>query len=259
MNIPYFAALAYPLASEAGLLLAHNWLSWILVYDDSLDEGTEGLNPNKIKQNRKNFLSIFRGSPTDLADPLSVALDDIWRQIVSLSDRVWQYRFIHNTNLYLEAVEWEAHNRLRRSLPSEKEYLQRRLETSAAQPCIDLLIPLSNINLPKLCWKDEKISHLEILTSEIIILTNDIISFPKEQASNDLHNIVLIRAAAQRCDPKDVLTQVAQLLTRRIDSFRNIAREIQQGSYSDDCIKYVSALEESYVGTFTWHLNSGRY
>ena len=259
MDIPYLAALTYPTASKEGLLLAQNWMSWLFIYDDTLDEGVDGRVPIKVKQKRENFLKILQRAPAELSTPLSIALHDIWRQIVSLSDSVWQHRFIHHTNLYLNAVEWEAENRLERSFPSEDEYLRLRIETSAVRPCFDLLMPTLNIDLNKTFWNDGKIQRLEYLATEIIVLSNDIISFPKEQASNDLHNLVLIRAAMQECDPAAVLSQVAQLVTLRIAKFRKVAKEINENSHSKDCVNYVRALEAWYIGNSTWSLNGGRY
>ena len=262
IDVPLFAAMAYPTASRDHLLLAHDWMAWLFEYDDQFDDGEDGHSTDRARHLRDSLLSILRDSPPDVPRrTLHSGLSDIWSRLRTTASPRVQARFAGHVSDYLESYEWETRNRRDGVCPDVAEYLEKRQHTGAAHPCFDLIVPAAGVLEDHVDWADPRLRRLEYLSSEIITLSNDLVSFPKEAEQGDVHNIVLILMRRQGHSAPEAIGQTVELLKSRLKDFAREAGDLNRSprSMNTDTTRYVHGLRTWYLANYFWSLRCGRF
>ncbi|MBM7114442.1 terpene synthase family protein [Archangium primigenium] len=263
--VPLFAAMAYPTAARDHLLLAHDWMAWLFEYDDQFDDGADGHSTHKARRSRESLLAI-------LSDPLGTTrevpgrtlqsgLQDIWSRLRAVTRPRMQARFAGHVSDYLESYEWETHNRRIGYCPDVEEYLEKRQHTGAAHPCFDLIVPAAGVRCDHLDLTDSRLRRLEYLSSEIITLSNDLVSFPKEMEQGDVHNIVIILMNRRGHSEQEAIRQTVDWIKSRLEEFERSARELGRDprASNEDTRLYLHGLKVWYLANYFWSLRCSRF
>lgn len=263
--VPLFAAMAYPTASRDNLLLAHDWMAWLFEYDDQFDEGDDGHSTDRARQSREGLLSILGDMSAGAREvprrTLHSGLSDIWSRLRSVAAPGLRERFAGHVADYLESYEWETHNRRVGYCPDVEEYLAKRQHTGAAHPCFDLVVPAAGIQYDRVDWTNARRGRLEYLSSEIITLSNDLVSFPKELAQGDVHNIVIILMRRHGHPEQEAVRRAVSLLESRIAEFEREERALARAAQgvNDDTKLYIHGLKVWYLANYFWSLKCRRF
>jgi hypothetical protein len=170
-------------------------------------------------------------------------------------------RFAGHVADYLESYEWETHNRRVGYCPDVEEYLAKRQHTGAAHPCFDLVVPAAGIQYGHVDWTNARRGRLEYLSSEIITLSNDLVSLPKEMEQGDVHNIVIILMRRHGHPEQEAVRRTVDLLKSRIADFEREESGLARASQglNDDTRLYIHGLKVWYQANYFWSLKCRRF
>ena len=248
-------ARAHPGAQRAPLTLATDWLTAVFALDDHLETGL-------VRQRRSALAAVdalvrwLRGKAPvpDGLGPGGGALADVWRRTLSTVDEDWTARFVDHFEEYLAGTLWESRNRARGRLPGVEEYLAMRRHSAATEMFFDLIEPVHGITAGAALLGDPHHHTQRRAAGTAIGLCNDLVSWPKEVAAGDPHNVVFVVGRERGLPmPEAIHAAVAlhdaqvELVVRAYDAL---------GAPRDPA---VADLLHWLRGNLDWSLSTGRY
>jgi Terpene synthase family 2, C-terminal metal binding len=258
----WFAARAYPNAPANRLQIAADWMSWLFLLDDQIDETGIGGQPARLAQLHARFLAILDGdTPTRQDIPLAHALADLRTRMAEQASAPWMQRFRYHAVSYFAAMHWEATNRAERRIPDVATYCTRRPFTGAVESCFDLIVLVNQIRLPDSVRDHPAVQQLERMANNVICWSNDIFSAEKEAWHGDTHNLVLLLMNEERCSFQEALNRVATLHDAEVVAFGTQADQLSLHGVpvSADLTQYVAGLRAWMRANFDWSLTAMRY
>jgi hypothetical protein len=177
-RINWFSTYLYPQYSKGNLRWCMRFFICLFLLDDKLDQlttrmGAKWLNSIKYNQIPISFpleLQEFNQLISSLCDHYPFKASSKW----SMEWRIhWQF--------YLEGLEWEISNKLKKVVPKWENYWPNRIKSSGVMLALHLL------KFERDLFSCE-IELLENKAGKLICMSNDIISFPKESKIGDFHN-----------------------------------------------------------------------
>lgn len=263
IGVPLLAAMTHPWATFDNLNLSYQWLSWLFALDDQLDDGQRGRDPQCVADFKCSLMPILSGHEHQAnavpMDPLLAGLQRILQRLQIVASPAWYQRFVDHVVLYLDACQWESANRQARRCPSVEEYLGRRQSTGAVHPCFDMLMPTLGICYSQQAWADPMIKTLEYVACEIITLSNDLISFTKEQAVGDFHNLLSLLVNHGETEAR-ALAEVADRISSNLKAFDEVSQRLMLDQQLDpNMSRYVYGLKNWTVGNFYWSMQCRRF
>ncbi|CAG8832781.1 13573_t:CDS:1, partial [Racocetra persica] len=91
-----FGCYVYPNAPFDRLCLVINFMSWLFLLDDQIDNKNDLIDkPEKLKKILDGFLLVIDSDhcPDSAKCPAALALWDLWSKMKSITGRTWQLRF----------------------------------------------------------------------------------------------------------------------------------------------------------------------
>jgi 5-epi-alpha-selinene synthase len=258
-------ARAHPDAGEPELRLATAWLISIFVLDDLLERALVR-DPEPAGAAVTEVVRLLRDQrPAPilaeiLGRPLAGALDEVWRRTEPRVGPAWRERFVGHVADYLAGTLWEAGNRAAGRPPLLEEYRRMRHHSAATDMFFDLIEPMHGVELPTVVLDDPDFVAARLSAGTIIGIFNDLISWPKEAAVGDHHNIVFALQRERRLSMGDaVLAAVAEHDARVIEF--QLARDRLESRYWTDrrVVFGIDDLVHWIRGNVDWSLESGRY
>ncbi len=261
------AARVFPAAPEDRVALYARWLIWLFAFDDARDDGPVGASATAVDDLYGHLLmSLRRGGPRPGADPLELALNELWRATTPLMSPDWRRRFLTHMERHRAACVEEAVNRRTGRTPSLDEYpsLRRRslgrFMFDLAEPALGVEVPAPVV--PTAPWQ----SLLEGLT-DLTAWCNDVASHAAEANRDDPHNYVTVVAAACHLDPCRAAGRVLDRIAERATEIAAAARALPSdltalgvpaGSV-ERADEVASALVRAQGAHLEWLQESGRY
>jgi hypothetical protein len=262
------AARCYPMASEPVLFLAADWLGWLFLFDDLNDEGPLGRIPDEFRLFTDNLRSsVFDNITSRPTDPWNVALSDIWHRIRAYSTPAWRDRFVQHIEDYLDACVWQATNRATRKVPDMAAFPEMRRRAGAIWPSFDLIELTVGRTLPEAVPLSQTYRSLSIQAADVVCLTNDLMTYDKENAHGDPHNTVFVAEAETGCSLSDAKRSVENMVECRIDEFLETEADLPELctrlELSDDeqniLFQCVAQLRSWMRGHVDWGRHTIRY
>jgi Terpene synthase family 2, C-terminal metal binding len=255
-------ARAYPVAPRAALSLIADWNTWLFLLDDQFDEGTLGHDPKGVQEYCAQAVAILRGDTgarhTD--HPAFEALRDIANRLSALANPALIERLISNVEASFGAALWEASNRIRRQIPSEEDYLHYRPLAGAVYCYLTLVELAAQIDLPEHVRSHPIIQQLTTLTNHIICFANDLISFPKEHANGNAHNLVAVVQHARQLDLGEAIDTIIERHNDTVREFVHIFDRLPSFGSSDSAVhEYVHGLKWWIRANMDWSSTTTRY
>jgi hypothetical protein len=136
-----------------------------------------------------------------------------------------------------------------------------RRHSAATEMFFDLIEPVHGIELPAGVLADEHLRSLRRHAGTVIGLYNDLISWRKEVAVGDLHNIVFILGRELGLAPVDSIGAAVAVHDARMASFLTARDALALGPWATDpAVRTATADVAHWVrGNLDWSLESGRY
>lgn len=235
-------------------------LLWFFLADDQFDERVCGYLPDQMNAIARRFVDVLKTGDAGLAIcPLSQALLDLRRRFEERMDRAWLERFTRNMQLYLQGCIQEAINRAAGSTPSRIEYRDIRRASVGTYPCFDVIELTMQQTLSAELDQDPDLIELRDVATDVIAWINDIVSFRKESAFADPHNIISVLMAEDHLDVRNAtLAAHALIRLRTADWDRLQAAALLR--FSDEVVhQYIAGMRNWIDGVNSWSYRSRRY
>ncbi|BAZ47680.1 Terpene synthase, metal-binding protein [Nostoc sp. NIES-4103] len=258
----WLAASTYPDCELEQLKIANDWLSWLFIWDDQWDMSDLGKKPELLKSYYKRFLEIFNGAELTSEDiPLTYALSDIRQRMLSTGSAKLLHRVVCSFEDFFDGCVLEATNRAQGIIPNVETYTNLR-RLSVAGDLILLWIELFNpFMIPDILRKHDIVKKLQEMTINILAWCNDIFSAPREMASGDVHNLVLVLHYQQQLPLEQAIKFAAEMHNQEVQKMMNL--EVSIPSFGEDVdtqlAKYISGCHAWIRGNLDWSSRSGRY
>lgn len=257
------AARTRPTASREELRLTSDLYTWMFLQDDLRDSSEIGWRPGYLSDYDARYLRVLRGEdPTDRDAPLVHALGDLVRRLrARASSPIWVRRFARAMGEYLGATIWEASNRARGATPDIATYLEMRPLTAGLRIDDELIGLDENTRFPPEVGEHRSVRRLRRASANAVCWTNDLLSFEKELACGDTHNLVLILARAENLELREALRRVVQMHNTEVQTFVEIAADLPSfgGAVDANLSRYVAALSARMRGNLDWACEAERY
>jgi hypothetical protein len=261
------AARVFTAAPTARVTAYAQWLIWLFAFDDARDDGPVGGSATALDDLYAHLLmSLRRGGPRPGADPLELALNDLWQATTPEMSAAWRRRFLTHMELHRIACVAEAVNRRTGRTPPLEEYpaLRRR---SLGMFLFDLAEPVLGVETPESVVPTAPWQSLLEGLLDLTAWCNDIASYAAEASRDDPHNYVAVAAAAHEVDAGRAAAWVIDRIAARAAEIAAAARALpadlaglglpagpvrQAGDVA-------AALVNAPGAYLEWLLESGRY
>jgi hypothetical protein len=261
------AARVFPTVPADRVTVYAQWLIWLFAFDDARDDGPVGGSATAVDDLYGHLLmSLRRGGPRPGADPLELALNELWRATTPLLSQDWRRRFLTHMERHRAACVEEAVNRRTGRTPSLDEYpsLRRR---SLGRFLFDLVEPVLGIEVPAAVVPTAPWQSLVEGLTDLTAWCNDVASHAVETARDDPHNYVTVMAAAGELDPGRAAGRVVDHIAERANEIAAAARALPADLTSlgvpTDFVRQAdevaAVLVRAQGAHLEWLQESGRY
>jgi Terpene synthase family 2, C-terminal metal binding len=256
------AAATHPYASRGALDLVTDWCSWLFILDDQCDESGLGMRPDDLAALHRRLLAILRGAEPGIHDEaLAHGLRDLRQRTLAYGSSAWMRRFTAQIAEYFAAGVWEARNRARGAIPDLASYVAMRPYTGGIFAYIELLSATSGVKLPPRVRTHPIVQQLTCLANNVICWANDILSYAREQAQGDVHNLVLVMQHERHLVLQQAVERVTERHNAEMQAF--LAAEAALPRFSpttdSDLDHYVEILRNIIRGSFDWAYATARH
>ncbi|KAG2040647.1 terpenoid synthase [Suillus americanus] len=253
------ACLAYPIASEEHARSVCDVMNLFFFVDEYSDVSEEG----EVRQQKDVIMDALRHpyKPRPKGEWVGGEVArQFWERTVCNASSQSQKRFIARFDEYLDDVVQQAIDRSGHHIRDIQSYFDVRRKTIGAWPSFALLE--LGLDIP-----DEVISHptfedMAVASTDMIALTNDIVSYNREQArGDDGHNIVTIVMHELDTDVNGAMLWVMDHHTKIEKKYFEAEAAIPKwGEPIDSQVReYCNGLGNWVRANYDWHFESERY
>ncbi|MEU6586698.1 hypothetical protein [Nocardia sp. NPDC046763] len=259
-------AQGWPYARGEDLDLLADFMGMAAITDEPFD-GALGRDPIETARVIGRAASVFHSEERSGLSPYLAALADIWdRSRVGMS-RSWCERAAYHYDRWLYAHVHEARGRVRGTPESIDAYLVIRRGSGGMGIVFDFMERVGHFEVPAVAFHSPEIALMRDLTEDISLLTNDLISLPKEEMVGDIDNLVLVRQHELGCSRDEAMRTVAAYTEELIERFLTQQARLPQmceqiGLSEDECsavMEYAAAMRWWMGGAIEWYYTSFRY
>jgi hypothetical protein len=251
----------FPSAGVEELSLAADYISWAFALDDLGDETELGKDPIALAGLFETFDAVFDG-PARAGESAQVSgLRDIMNRLSRLATSEQLSAFRAGNQAYFGGMLWEANNRAGNWVPNESSFLMLRPAAGAVPPFMALVEPLERLQLSSSVRKHPHVQELTQLAGGILCWTNDVLSYEKERAQSDVHNLAIVYEVQRGLAAGAALAQAVAFHNAEVDGFlaRAAALPALDSDCDDELERYLDVLRSMIRVTRDWTLGSSRY
>ncbi len=268
------AARACPSSAPAPLAILTDWITWVFLLDDECDEAEIGKRPERLAALQaqclealsglglENLRTLSRPPRPDRPDAALIqALYDLRGRMEALMSRAWMDRFAVSIAEYFEASVWEARNRELQVWPDSATYIRMRPYAGNMYIGLDLIDLTEGDTLPLVVRKHPCYQRLMLITSNVVLWCNDLLSCAKERAHHDMHNLALILQHQENIPLQEAVDRVARLIEREVKRFIALEARLPSFGVTIDGVvqRFIAGLHDWMRGNLDWSYESGRY
>jgi hypothetical protein len=262
----WFASCVYPTADAQDLALVADWFALMFLYDDQLDDGEIGKNPELVNEINAAALGILMsphaqaaaGASPAARSPVVVSLADLWRRMDGRADDAWRSRFIGHIAHGAAAAHWESQNRVASIVPDEASYIEKRRHTGAIYVCMDLIDIVTGQTVPAELYASEPFHSALTAACDVVCWTNDVYSLDKETQLGEWHNLVSVVAHHEQLHREAALADAAHRIVTRLGQFYDAERTLRD--HDSPAIRAgLDGMRSWMRGNFDWSRRTRRY
>lgn len=262
IRVAELAGRTFARAPREALEIVAAWNGWLHFWDDQCDEADVGKMPEVLAKREVRFREILRGDRARRDEgPIVHSLQDLCDRLFQGANDDWIERFVARVSAYLDACVWEAKNRAAAHVPDVSTYIVRRRDSGAVYTEFALFERAHGIALPAEVREHPTLLRLSKNANNVISWTNDIISFDKEMARGDYHNLVLTLRHEHGIPLQEAVHRASGFIEAELREFMEVTAELPSFDARHDAgaREYVSFLCDWIRGNIDWSLSSGRF
>ena len=258
----FLAACAYPYSQLEELKIANDLLNWVFIWDDQCDVSDLGKQPELLKLFHKRFLEILNGVELTNQDILLThALSDLRQRILQKMSRTWFFHLVCGFQDWFNGYEQEAVIRAQNITPDLDTYIKLRRSSVGVGIFLTLSEMCHQLNITDSLRNHDVIKKLNLMTGDIIAWSNDIFSAPREMASGDVHNMVIVLNYHQQISLKQAMNNVAIMHDQVVKNMVYLEASIPYfgEKLNGQVAKYILGCHAWIRSNLDWYSHSGRY
>ncbi|KAH7344353.1 terpene synthase metal binding domain-containing protein [Pyrenochaeta sp. MPI-SDFR-AT-0127] len=270
-DFSWFISIAAPEAPADRLKTVCDWGNWVFPFDDMFDSGDLRTDLPTSQHVLDSLMANMLGNEFVSSKlPVVKAHDDIYRRLQEGSSIGTQRRFACAMQNYTSGVAEHVEHFTTNHIPSLQEMLQTRQLSVGVAPLYHLVEYAHGIQLPDEVFEHPVIQALERLGADFVILSNDILSYCKEEVSLLDHyrsqsedcpfNMTAACRLAGQSAQEAFDTLGALLEQRYIQWDQAIDRLPSWGTEVDVQVRrYVEGIQNIVQANISWSFRSKRY
>ncbi|BAY25801.1 terpene synthase metal-binding domain-containing protein [Calothrix sp. NIES-2100] len=261
-NFYLLVAGAYPFCELEEINIANDLFSWLFIWDDQCDMSDLGEKPEVLETYHKRFIEILNGAELTSNDiSLTYALADLRKRMLKIAKVEWFQHFIQSFQGYFDGCVQEAANREKGITPDIDTYIKIRSLSSAGDITVELIEFCNHLMIPDALRQHDIVKKLKEMTINILAWCNDIFSVPREMASDDVHNLVLVLHYQQQLPLDVAIKRAAEIHDQEIQAMMNLELSLPSfGKELDaEVEQYILGMHSWIRGNLDWYFQSHRY
>jgi Terpene synthase family 2, C-terminal metal binding len=223
---PELAARWYPHTVGDGLDVGLDLFGWLLVLDDSFDP--LDITPDQAVDRIDRLVKVLdRRTETAArgADPIETAFADLWTREQQLMSPDWCRRAKNNWKDYLRSYIAETANRHQQVTLHVDAYLRLRDKTGIMYPLLDAAERIGGYELPDRLTAATEFRRMRDACVWVCNIAQDLLSFDREEANGDLHNLVFVLEKQQSCTRQHAIDQICTMIDQKVQQFQHARHE----------------------------------
>jgi selina-4(15),7(11)-diene synthase len=254
-----FTAGFYPSTSLAGLTWATRFLFWAFVLDDLVDETDVGRGATSTALLIERLDLVLQRRPLPDASVLETSLAELLTDLLPFLQPGEYEEFCDACRAYFGALVWEANNRASNWIPDLTSFELFRPAAGAVPPFWMLIGPLEQLRLDADTSAHVELQKAQSLAGRIACWYNDVLSYEKEYAAHDVHNLAIVLERHRYLGAAEAFQAAVDFCNEDVFAFCTAAAALIADAPSDVTRRYLAVLESMMATTLTWTLESARY
>ncbi|MFJ6370446.1 terpene synthase family protein [Streptomyces virginiae] len=260
------AAHAYPSAPQPRADWAADWITWLFLLDDQLEEGAHG-SENRWSEVIDAVRAVLR-SPQAVGaagPPLIRAWADLCSRVGPWATPAWKARFGAHLLESLHGALQEIRLRDQGIPPTLDEYTALGRASSASLPVFDTVEICVGAELPEHLYNITLYREFLHAAADVFCWSNDLCSVQKERDAGMVTNLVLVLEHHDGLLPDEALGAIRALIRRRVQDLLAAREQLHHlepslslpPAQARALHQNVTALCEWLTGTLWWHTAGG--
>ncbi|QYT04654.1 hypothetical protein H0G86_011558 [Trichoderma simmonsii] len=272
----FAAAVWAPSAEKHRFRTAVDWANWIFYFDDrkfvtiptirqvthirptEFDEGPLANDPVKAQEEVDCILAILddNGPRVQADKPLRYAFQAIWDRIKTSDTPEVRERWKDSHKIYLEGLLYQSKLSKSSAAPAltVDQYMSYRRRTIGVVLAIRLVEFAEDIKLSQTQMDHPSLQLCTSIIVDLVILSNDILSYKKEVELNDAGNNLITILKAHNLSDQEAMNSIGEMLDDCYKAWQNALDELPTcGEEIDrEVLKYLDACRNVGLGNLHW-------
>ncbi|KDQ11794.1 hypothetical protein BOTBODRAFT_35044 [Botryobasidium botryosum FD-172 SS1] len=268
-DFTYLPSVVFPDNDYETFRTVSDYFTWAFVYDDRFDVGEFATDSDAAEIALSQTFRMLIGDPSaealgaacEYSHGVDMALKDIWRRAYPQSSPGARRRFVETLGKWFESVLGQINGAAPGDFLSVEDVVQLRVWSVADKPCYALTEYALGINLTDEIMQIPAMARIYDLTSELMFLVNDIVSYAVEKDDGPTHNIISAIMLLRGVGVQAAMSEAEAMMVTRVAEWEAAKKDLAYltGREGNDVREYISAMERWLVGCVSWSYRSKRY
>jgi hypothetical protein len=256
-------------ASRDGLLVGLLYCTFFYLWDDWLDERTDGGQPVRTMPELAAFCDrasdIMTGAPArDVDHPLLQLLQHLFRAIADY-DPGWDQRWFRwALEHYMRGQLWELHNITHGVTPPFEEYVTLRKHAGGQYPAVELDRLIYRLDIPDRVRYHPAVAHAHDAAVAYPLWQNDVFSYPREYLKTGnvgSTNLVVVMRQELGCSDQEAINAAAVKVDGLMRTYLSVRDRLPKLGVvvTDDLMKWLARCETWMALDLAYHQVMPRY
>jgi hypothetical protein len=260
-NFSYFCAVAAPHADAARFRTMCDWGNWVFPFDDMFDNGHYATRAQEAQHIMDLLMAPMLGHTYDKVQRHAILRfhDRVVDALLESTPNVLP-RFARAMEKYCLGAVKQVENTSTQSIPTLDEMVLIRRESAGVSPLYHLIEYAHDLKVPDEAFNSPIIQEMEVLGMDLVSISNDILSYRKEEREGVMHNMVAI-CRIDGSSAQEAFDQVGILLTARYRRWDEVEALFEASDLAkcDETRKYVAGIKSVVQANISWSFKSQRY
>ncbi len=247
----------FPQADDEHLMIGASFFCFRLLLDDAVDDTSLGRNPEAMKPVMERLDAVLQRPRGQYDEQFSRGFADILQRAERGMTAEGYNAFHGACAAMLGAFLWEASNRAIDWAPDESAYTMLRPNASGATAAFGLVTTLQDLGLATE-QVDGELSTLLTHAGRIVCWVNDLLSYEKETARGDVHNLLIVLQRRRGLSQDEALWRAVEITNREVACFASAERMLRRKA-GLGFPTFIAGVHCALSSSLDWTYTSARY
>ncbi|KAI0862227.1 isoprenoid synthase domain-containing protein [Xylaria cubensis] len=263
-DFSYFIAITAPEAALPEYRTLCDWGNWVFPFDDMFDNGELRDKPAtaaRVLQSLMSPMGKFQTwsemyAPQEERLPIVKVHDTVWERIRKGVRRRFATAMAgYCAGALIQVEDFSAHKSI-----TPDEMLERRQLSAGVSPLFSLVEYAHALHIPDYVFEHPAIQEIERLGIDFVLISNDILSYVKEEGESVPHNMVAV-ARMSGLGPQEAFDYIGKMLDSRYERWEKAVDAVPDWgeSVNQQVDKYIQGVADVVRANLYWSFKSERY